>query len=103
MGMVRSLQYLRNAREREKVSVQKEEMNVHENSRLFKPSRQKPWFDTSEVNKSQIPLGTLTQNAMKEEKFTLPPPPPPRPPPPPSPSVSNLGSMPLSRLSTPAV
>lgn len=101
MGMVRSLQYLRNAREREKVSVQKEEMNLKENSRLFKPSRQKPWFDTSEVNKSQVPLGTLTQNAMKEERFEMPPPPPPRPPAPPSPSISNLGSLPLSRLSTP--
>eukprot|EP00929_Paragymnodinium_shiwhaense_P007713 TRINITY_DN111624_c0_g1_i1.p1 TRINITY_DN111624_c0_g1~~TRINITY_DN111624_c0_g1_i1.p1 ORF type:complete len:421 (+),score=110.34 TRINITY_DN111624_c0_g1_i1:86-1348(+) len=104
MQMVRSLEYLRTARDREKVSVQREEMNLKENSRLFKPSRQKPWFDTSEVNKSQIPLGTLTQGKMDEDdRPPLPTPPPARPRAPPSPSVSNLGSMPLSRMSTPAM
>lgn len=103
MGMVRSLQYLRNARERERVSVQREEMNLAENSRLHKPKPQRPWFEPADSNMSQVPLGTLNQMSQKENPPPPPSAPPARPPAPPSPSISNLGSMPLSRLSTPMV
>jgi len=100
-GMVRSLQYLRMQKERETTSVAKQEMNLHENSRLWKPPRQKAVFETSEINMSQVPLGTLSQSQKKG--VPLPETPPPNTMPPPSPSVSGLGSLPLTRHSTPMV
>lgn len=97
-GMVRSLEYLRTQKQKETTSVLKQELNLEENSRLWKPPRQKAVFDTSEINLSQVPLGTLT----KGQKKKVPPPEEPPPPlPPPSPSVSGLGSLPLTRMSTP--
>merc|ERR1711879_125424 len=87
-GMVRSLQYLRMQKQRETTSVAKQEMDLQENSRLWKPPLQKAVFDTSEINLSQVPLGTLSQKGPKKGA-----PPPETPPPhmmqaPPSPSVS---------------
>mmetsp|Transcript_7073 Transcript_7073/g.17536 ORF Transcript_7073/g.17536 Transcript_7073/m.17536 type:complete len:423 (+) Transcript_7073:105-1373(+) len=106
-GMVRSLEYLRNAKVRERQSMQRQELNLEENRRLFKPSRQRPVFDTSECNLSKVPLGTIPQEKAKKAAWAdVTPPEHPanaRPQPPPSPSVSGLGSLPLSRLSTPAV
>lgn len=100
-GMVRSLQNLRMLPVREKRSVIKNEFDLEENSRLWKPARQRPIFETCEINNSQVPLGNLT--VVKTHKF-VPPPAPLMPTfehPPPSPSVSGLGSLPLTRLNTP--
>lgn len=104
MGMVRSLDYLRTAKEKQTKTQMAEDLNLAENQRLFKPSRARPWFDSSQANISMIPLGTLGKHGPKKE-------PPPQPPPmpvahpavPPSPAVSSLMSLPLSRLSTPQV
>lgn len=106
-GMLRSLDYLRRANVSRNMSVQKQEMDLAENSRLWRPPRQRPMFDTSEINISKVPLGMLQQAKPGgqatihegEQLFH----PPPAMQPPPSPSVSGLGSLPLSRLSTPAV
>lgn len=98
MGMVRSLQYLRGARKQHGKSTDKQAYDLNENSRLWKPIPQKPWMGPSECNLSTVPLGTLT----KHNPPVVPPTPPPPRMCPPSPSVSNLGSMPLSRMSTPA-
>lgn len=104
--MVRSLEYLRRVHSRETHSVQREELDLAENCRLWRPPKQRPVFETSEINLSRVPLGTLTQVKGKKEAWhqplreslaaSLPEPPA-------SPSVSGLGSLPLSRLSTPAV
>mmetsp|Transcript_94 Transcript_94/g.239 ORF Transcript_94/g.239 Transcript_94/m.239 type:complete len:449 (+) Transcript_94:54-1400(+) len=103
-GLVRSLEYLRTAADKHKGSLQKQEMNLQENQRLWKPPRQRPMFDTSECNLSQIPLGTLTQPKKAKSTSTLHIPDSlPAYQPPPSPTVSGLGSLPLSRLTTPAV
>merc|ERR1712048_392462 len=110
-GMVRSLQYLRMANDRQNKSQQYNDLNLEENSRLWKPKSTKPWFDPANANMSQVPgLGTLGKYNIKSEAelaasgldMTVPPPPAQRLVPP-SPSVSNLGSVPLSRLSTPLV
>merc|ERR1712048_364618 len=108
-GMVRSLQYLRMANDKQNKSQMANDLNLEENSRLWKPKPTKPWFDPSNANMLQVPgLGTLGKYNIKSEAelaatgLDLPPPPAAtRRAAPPSPSVSNLGSVPLSRLSTP--
>eukprot|EP00405_Crypthecodinium_cohnii_P046284 CAMPEP_0206578722 /NCGR_PEP_ID=MMETSP0325_2-20121206/32127_1 /ASSEMBLY_ACC=CAM_ASM_000347 /TAXON_ID=2866 /ORGANISM="Crypthecodinium cohnii, Strain Seligo" /LENGTH=386 /DNA_ID=CAMNT_0054084405 /DNA_START=109 /DNA_END=1267 /DNA_ORIENTATION=+ len=57
--MVRCLEYLRKSGTSRNMSLQKEEMNLAENRRLFNPSRQRPMFDTSEINISKVPIGNL--------------------------------------------
>jgi len=99
-GMVRSLQYLRRAAVRDNTSLQRQEYDIEENSRLHKPPRAKPIFTSEQLNHSQVPIGTRL--AGKNSKV-IPPTPPSSAPVPPSPSVSNLGSMPLTRMSTPLV
>ncbi|CAE8662764.1 unnamed protein product [Polarella glacialis] len=93
-GMVRSLHNLRRAKARQG-TVTHEAFDLQENARLW------PVFETSECNLSRVPLGSMTQSLK-----TLPPPSPllhltNLPHPPPSPTVSGLGSLPLTRLSTP--
>lgn len=102
LGMVRSLDYLRTAHGALTESQMQQDMNLEENRRLFKPGRAKPWFAKEQANISTIPLGTLNQTTIKKE-VAKPPPPPSQPAVPPSPAVSNLSSIPLSRLSTPLV
>lgn len=99
-GMVRSLQYLRKAADREKESITTEAYNLQENSRLWKPPRQRPMFDNSERNLSRVPLGSMTQTTKKAvSQLHIPY----IPQCPPSPTVSGLGSLPLTRVSTPLV
>jgi len=105
-NLVRSMQYLRTAKKKANQSQLKNDLDLEENQRLWKPKMTKPWFEPKDANMSQVPgLGTLNKPKPKSEA-ELAAMPPPGPPPgracPPSPSVSNLGSMPLSRLSTPA-
>jgi len=97
-GLVRSLQYLRLQKHREDTSTSNLHMDLHENARLWRPPKQKPMFDKSEINISRVPLGTLVQEKIRTTE--APPPPPPYIPPP-SPSVSGLGSLPLTRVATP--
>jgi hypothetical protein len=97
--MVRSLEYLRRSKSRATTSLQRQELDLAENSRLWRPPQQVPVFDASERNMSKIPLGTLVNT--KKQKEAVPPPPQDLAPPS-SPSVSGLGSLPLTRLSTPA-
>mmetsp|Transcript_63236 Transcript_63236/g.137538 ORF Transcript_63236/g.137538 Transcript_63236/m.137538 type:complete len:440 (-) Transcript_63236:70-1389(-) len=99
-NMVRSLQYLRRDAARKGRSMGSFDYDLEENRRLWRPPRQRPVFDTSEINLSQIPLGSIGQakgqlkardaNAGVPLGYA-----------PSSPSVSGLGSLPLSRLSTP--
>jgi len=112
-GMVRSLEYLRKARARKSMSMEKEAMDLDENARLWRPPLQKPVFEPHEINISRVPLGTLCQQqdaTAKMEAWATPsthgdtaPCVPVGDAPPQSPSVSGLGSLPLSRLTTPAV
>lgn len=99
-GMVRSLEYLRQARTKEGKSLAKQDYDLQENSRLWKPPLQQPVFDPSERNLSKVPLGS--RQPPKERMMASAPQllvDASRPPP--SPSVSGLGSLPLSRASTP--
>jgi len=97
-GLVRSLEYLRLQKHREDTSTSNLHMDLHENARLWRPPKQRPMFDKSEINISRVPLGTLVQEKIRTTE--APPPPPPYIPPP-SPSVSGLGSLPLTRVATP--
>lgn len=97
-GLVRSLEYLRLQKHREDTSTSNLQMDLHENARLWRPPKQRPMFDKSEINISRVPLGTLIQEKIRTTE--APPPPPPYIPPP-SPSVSGLGSLPLTRVATP--
>lgn len=101
-GMVRSLEYLRRADDLQTKTQMSLDMDLVENQRLFKPARAKPWFDPSQSNISRVPLGTLSAFGEKKVVNEEVPMPPLRPMAmaPPSPSVSGLGSLPLSRLST---
>eukprot|EP00928_Gymnodinium_smaydae_P079133 TRINITY_DN63140_c0_g1_i1.p2 TRINITY_DN63140_c0_g1~~TRINITY_DN63140_c0_g1_i1.p2 ORF type:complete len:414 (+),score=92.42 TRINITY_DN63140_c0_g1_i1:92-1333(+) len=101
-GMVRSLQYLRLAKDRETKTIQTMDLDLAENTRLWKPAATRPMFDPSEANVSQVPLGTLAKNLPKKDMTAFEPTPPTRNVPP-SPSVSGLGSLPLTRLNTPSV
>eukprot|EP00438_Fugacium_kawagutii_P004502 Skav200101 [mRNA] locus=scaffold694:572082:586783:- [translate_table: standard] len=56
-----------------------------ENARLWRPPRQRPMFDKSEINISRVPLGTLVQQKVRTCEVPVPPAPYI---PPPSPSVS---------------
>jgi len=99
-GMVRSLQALRSMPLRHMASTSKLDYNLEENARLWKPPRQKPVFETAQLNVSRVPLGGLVQKSTKTSmQATLPHAHSYQPPP--SPSVSGLGSLPLTRLSTP--
>lgn len=104
-NLVRCLEYMRTCDRSRHMTLQREEMNLEENRRLFNPPRQKPMFETSETNISKVPLGNLTAHCKKKVVHAPPPSTPQHvwPQPPPSPSVSGLGSLPLSRMSTPAV
>eukprot|EP00931_Biecheleriopsis_adriatica_P100524 TRINITY_DN75814_c0_g1_i1.p1 TRINITY_DN75814_c0_g1~~TRINITY_DN75814_c0_g1_i1.p1 ORF type:complete len:454 (+),score=89.85 TRINITY_DN75814_c0_g1_i1:63-1364(+) len=101
-GMVRSLECLRRSDARAKTSMNTQDYDLQENARLWRPPKQQPVFETSEVNLSRVPLGSMQQTTKKVR-----PPASPQtnqmPPAPPSPSVSGLGSLPLTRLSTPLV
>jgi hypothetical protein len=101
-GMVRSLNYLRLAHHRNTSCVMRQEMDLHENARLWRPKRQEQVFRPEQRNLSRVPLGALgvegsgMQPQVKEET--------PRPSGPPSlysPSVSGLGSLPLTPRSLP--
>eukprot|EP00913_Durusdinium_trenchii_P021054 g19787.t1 len=100
-GLVRSLEYLRLQKHREDTSTSNLHMDLHENARLWRPPKQKPMFDRSEINISRVPLGTMVQQKVITTEAPLEPPGPPRDLPPPSPSVSGLGSLPLTRVATP--
>merc|ERR1712107_235103 len=54
-GMVRSLEYLRKFKDRERTSVEKQAMDLQENRRLFRPSRQRPVFDPIPPNPVWLP------------------------------------------------
>lgn len=99
--MVRSLQYLRLRDAKENISVGNQELDLQENSRLWKPPRQAPVFDKSERNASMVPLGAIF--ASKSQKLLLPETSDIAACAPPSPSVSGLGSLQLSRESTPRI
>jgi hypothetical protein len=99
-GMVRSLNFLRVAHHRKTSCVMRTDMDLAENSRLWKPPKQTPVYDPAQRNLSMVPLGGIGlagANAVKEET------------PPPSrsgysvhsPSVSGLGSLPLTPRSLP--
>jgi len=100
-GLVRSLEYLRLQKHREDTSTSNLHMDLHENARLWRPPKQKPMFDRSEINISRVPLGTMVQQKVITTEAPLEPPGPPRDLPPPSPSVSGLGSLTLTRVATP--
>lgn len=103
-GMVRSLNYLRLAHHRDTSCVMRQEMDLAENQRLWKPKKTQPTFAPEQRNLSRVPLGAIGlvgKSRVKEET------------PPPSrsgdsvhsPSVSGLGSLPLTprSLATPLV
>ncbi|CAJ1385125.1 unnamed protein product [Effrenium voratum] len=94
-GMVRSLEYLRRQQTREHTSTSNLHFDLQENARLWRPPKQKPVFEPSEINISRVPLGSIGK------KYPAQAPLPPMSLPPPSPSVSGLGSLPLTRVATP--
>jgi len=102
-GMVRSLQAMKKVRDRQKVQHEREAYDLQENARLWRPPLQQPVFDTSEINLSRVPLGSMQSTTKKVLPPSSPSPHTMQPQPPPSPSVSGLGSLPLTRLSTPLV
>jgi len=94
-GMVRSLNYLRLAHHRNTSSVMRTDIDLAENSRLWKPKHVGPVFSPEQRNLSRVPLGgppPMSNHRVKEET------------PEPSehgdsihsPSVSGLGSLPLT-------
>jgi hypothetical protein len=99
-GMVRSLNYLRLAHHRNTSCVMRQEMNLHENQRLWKPKLQTAVAAPDQRNFSRVPLGALGLTSQKRVKDESPPP---------SrsgdsiysPSVSGLGSLPLTPRSLP--
>lgn len=101
-GMVRSLQYLRTAAKHDGWSLQAKEMDLEENSRVWKPPQAKPSMEASKANMSNVGLGTVgivktnRQPAAPQQQNS-------QPRPPASPAVSHLSSVALSRLSTPLV
>ncbi|CAE7482077.1 unnamed protein product [Symbiodinium sp. CCMP2456] len=99
-GMVRSLEYLRRAKTREDTSTSNLAFDLQENARLWRPPKQRPVFEPWEINISRIPLGAMQQGPAKPRVDIAEPS---LPPVPPSPSVSGLGSLPLTRLPTPQV
>merc|ERR1740121_2887040 len=103
-GMLRSLEYLRKAHARQTTSLARQELDLGENQRLWKPPRQKAMFDVSECNVSRgVPLGTLKQGKEGASEVVAPPPPPTlKPEPPHCPAEMWLGTKPLSPMSTPA-
>lgn len=100
-GMVRSLQFLNKAQKLKNSTQFKLDYDLDENRRLFRPSRQKPVFEPSQVNMSTIPLGTIGQ-VKKKKRAPMHQEPQEAPD---SPSVSGLGSLPLTprSLATPLV
>lgn len=99
-GMVRSLNYLRLAHHRNTSCVMRQDMDLAENSRLWKPKRAQAVYAPEQRNLSRVPLGALGlagNHRVKEET------------PEPSeygdsihsPSVSGLGSLPLTPRSIP--
>mmetsp|Transcript_17760 Transcript_17760/g.41189 ORF Transcript_17760/g.41189 Transcript_17760/m.41189 type:complete len:460 (+) Transcript_17760:82-1461(+) len=103
-SMIRSLQTKRKEallKHRTRTSL---ELDLAENRRLFHPAKQRAVRDTIMLNMSQVPLGNLYKDLHLEPRLPETPPPP-SPVPPYSPSVSNLGSLPLSprSMSTPLV
>lgn len=100
-GMVRSLQSLRKLPGKRSATTTKDAYDLHEHTRLWKPPVQQPVFDTSQLNVSRVPLGGLAEKPKPSPPRALPRAAAIEAHPPPSPSVSNLGSLPLTRLSTP--
>lgn len=100
-NMVRSLQYLRTVKKRNTTTLQRQELDLQENSRLWKPAATKPMFTPEQRNLSKIPLGTIA-NASENVRAPSPSPPPSssdqrvR-----SPAVSDLCSLPLTPHSLP--
>lgn len=101
-GMVRSLNYLRLAHHRNTSCVMRQEMDVHENSKLWRPKRVMQVFAPEQRNLSRIPLGSIGLDDLPKVPEKLPPSGPPSMY---SPSVSGLGSLPLTprSLATPLV
>lgn len=99
-GMVRSLNYLRLAHHRNTSCVMRQEMDLAENSRLWKPKKTEQVFRPEQRNLSRVPLGAIGLAAFDRVKEETPPP---------ShsgdsvysPSVSGLGSLPLTPRSLP--
>merc|ERR1719183_821335 len=54
--MVRSLQFLRTEHTRRTTSLQKQEMDLAENSRLWRPGQQEPVYRPEQRNLSKVPL-----------------------------------------------
>jgi len=102
-GMVRSLNYLRLAHHRNTSSVMTQDIDLKENSRLWVPKMVPPMFDPSQRNLSKVPLGAIGLAGQDETKRIVETPPPSRtglsvy-----SPSVSGLGSLPLTPRSLPS-
>lgn len=100
-NMVRSLQYLRTAKKRNTTTLQRQELDLEENSRLWKPGLQKPVYLPEQRNFSRIPLGSVATGSENAK--------PPTPSPPQtaseqrvhSPAVSDLCSLPLTPHSLP--
>lgn len=98
--MVRSLQFLRTMHKRQTSSVQKVEMDLAENARLWRPGLQEPVFTPEQRNLSRVPLGAIGLTGQKKRVQENSP----RPSSGPrihSPSVSGLGSLPLTPRSLP--
>jgi hypothetical protein len=98
--LVRSLQFLRTAHKRHTSSLQRIEMDLAENSRLWRPGHQHPVYDPSQRNFSRVPLGAIEGNNPRP-KVQEPTPRPSTGPRVHSPSVSGLGSLPLTPRSLP--
>lgn len=99
-GMVRSLNYLRLAHHRKTSCVMRQEMDLAENQRLWKPKKQEQVFRPEQRNLSRVPLGAIGlqgQNPVLQPETPLPSGPPSVH----SPSVSGLGSLPLTPRSLP--
>jgi hypothetical protein len=98
--LVRSLQFLRTAHKRQTSSVQRVQMDLAENARLWRPHHQEPVFSPEQRNLSKVPLGAIGLGGQKKRAQENSP----RPSSGPgihSPSVSGLGSLPLTPRSLP--
>lgn len=95
-SVVRSLESLRTAQRTQSRSHL--DFDRQENERLWKPPLQRPVIDTAQIQRSQVPLGIVPQQKetleavpVVEAALAVPQ----------SPSVSHLGSLPLTAVSYP--
>mmetsp|Transcript_39209 Transcript_39209/g.92310 ORF Transcript_39209/g.92310 Transcript_39209/m.92310 type:complete len:453 (+) Transcript_39209:84-1442(+) len=105
-SMIRSLQTKRREALLKHRTMTSLELDLQENRRLFQPAKQRPVRDTIMLNMSQVPLGgNLMPDGFIQPRGLPETPPPPPSVPPYSPSVSGLGSLPLTprSMSTPLI